>query len=198
LRREFAYGHHGLRGLAVGARTPPSMRVEKHAGSAENAPHAAARFCCGNAVRGAAATGVKVTQTTKKVLVVGIIVVVVAGVASWRAVRRRPAPRTREITGATIRTLDVARQMAEVEFAHPKTGRRIRLTGTLAPGCEILVDGQPATLADLQVGDLVDVRGTVYPDYSVQADRVCVYRALSDTSPVPPNTQPATAPADGS
>jgi|GEM_PF-3480042 hypothetical protein len=188
----------GGEGFGVGLRARAGKRVEKHAGPAENARHAAVRSCRGDAVPGAAATGDDVTQTAKKALVVGIIVVVVAGVASWRAVSRRPAPRTREIAGATIRMLDVARQTAEVEFAHPKTGRRIRLTGTLAPGCEILVDGQPATLADLRVGDLADVHGTVYPDYSVQADRVRVYRAATVTRPVLPQSQPATTSSGGS
>ena len=133
------------------------------------------------------------SQSAKKAVVVAAIVIVVLAVAGWRIARQRQLPRVREITGATITMLDVARQTAEVEFVHPKTGRMIKLPGTLAPGCQIFIDGQPAGLADLRVGDVASVRGTIYSGYSVsvQADVVRVTRAGPRTQPAPTTTQAA-------
>jgi hypothetical protein len=69
----------------------------------------------------------------------------------------------------------------------------IKLPGTLAPGCQIFIDGQPAQLADLRVGDVASVRGTIYPGYttSVQADVVRVTRAGPSTQPAPTTTRAA-------
>jgi hypothetical protein len=128
------------------------------------------------------------SQSAKKTVVVGAIVVVVLAVAGWRVSRLRQPPRVRELAGVTITMLDVAKQTAEVEFVHPKSGRTIRLSGTMAPGCQIFIDGQPARLADVRVGDVATVHGTVYPDYSVQADLVRVTRAGPSTQPAPATT----------
>jgi hypothetical protein len=132
-----------------------------------------------------------VSKTTKKALAIGAVLIVILAVAGWQ-LRKSQGPRVRELAGATLTMIDAAKGSAEIEFVHPKSGRKLKLTGTMAPGCQILIDGQPAQLADVRVGDVADLKGTVYSTfsgYSVQADRVSIRR--SSSQPALPVSQPA-------
>lgn len=127
-----------------------------------------------------------VTTTAKKTLVLVGLGVVVAGVVLWQVLRMtRPRPFT--VRSARIAALDVATRSGEIEFIHPKSGRRTTVTArNIPPDCEITIDGRPADVSELRVGDAVAVRGLFYPyDQSARPQAVYVTR----TSPV---TQPTT------
>lgn len=66
-----------------------------------------------------------------------------------------------EMGRGTIRTLDVATRQASVEVIVPATGVTRELHGEVASDCAIEIDGKPATLADLRVGDAVEVRARI-------------------------------------
>ena len=85
----------------------------------------------------------------------------------------------------TITRIDADARTASVELVRPKTGQTIQLEGTVPPECEISIDGQPAALGDLRVGDRAQVRGRVHSDRTLSADWVRVTRAATATSPAP-------------
>lgn len=119
-------------------------------------------------------------------LVIGVVVLASA-LAGWQIVRPGGPPRERTLSGAVITQLDVAARTAEIEFIHPKTGDSVRLSGRVPPACEIQVNGLPATLAELRVGDMVDVGGTVQRrllTYVVEAHWVSAARRAPASRPV--------------
>lgn len=61
----------------------------------------------------------------------------------------------------TIRSLDVATRQASVEVIVPATGLTRELQGDISTDCAIEIDGKPASLGDLRVGDSVEVRARI-------------------------------------
>jgi hypothetical protein len=121
-----------------------------------------------------------------KHLIVGLVIVAAVGITGWEIFRPGEPPRVRELTGAEITALDPAAGSAEIEFAHPKTGKLMRLHGTVGEECEILLNGEPVTVADLQVGDTVDVRGRIhqsFTDVTVEALWVSARREVASSAP---------------
>ena len=122
---------------------------------------------------------------TKGLLLALLGVIVVGGIA-WQ-VWRLSRPRIYTLKFATITKMDAAQRTGEVEFVHPKSGQTMRVTAANIPAeCEVSINGAPAMLADIRVGDTVSVHGTLYADQSVKPDWIRVKRS-TDT------TQPATA-----
>jgi hypothetical protein len=128
---------------------------------------------------------------SKALIFAGIAVVVIAIVAY--NVSRKLQPRVRTVPDVTLVKLDIEKRTAEVRFVHPKSSRPILLSGRVPEDCAITINDEPATLADLRVGDVATVRGMIYPDQSVEAEWVKVTRP-TDTQPS--TTAPAATPPD--
>lgn len=131
------------------------------------------------------------SPTARKSLLLVLLGIVVVGAVAWQA-WRLAQPRVYTLKSAIITKMDAERRTGEVEFVHPKSGQTMRVTATAIPAdCEISINGVPATLADVRVGDVVAVHGTVYSDQTVKPDWVRVRRNME-------STQPATASAPAS
>lgn len=138
------------------------------------------------------------TRRQARIIII-LLVVVILGDLTWQLLRPRKAGKVRELTGATITAIDPHQRTAEIEFLHPKSGEKMRLAADVPAGCEILLDGKPLPLAELRVGDKVDVKGTINQTLlgaSVHPQQVRVVRA-STTPPIATAPAPATAPAAG-
>jgi hypothetical protein len=118
-------------------------------------------------------------------VVLGIVVLAGSGFYAWRATQ----PRHYELKRAKIVKLDVAARTGEIEFVHPKSGRTMTVAAhVIPPTCEITIDGQPAALTDVRVGDTVAVGGLIHADYSVDPQWVHVTRGGADTQPTASTT----------
>jgi hypothetical protein len=73
---------------------------------------------------------------------------------------RSASPKVREVE-ATITFVDPSARRASIETTHPKSGAAVEVNGEVPPECTITINGQPADLADLRVGDSAVVRGRV-------------------------------------
>ncbi len=133
-----------------------------------------------------------VSETPRRIVLLAVIAIVVLAVAGWRLMKLMQ-PREHTLTSATITKLDVTDRTAEVEFIHPKSGQMITVAGVVPEGCDIQINGAPATMADLRIGDIAEVRGMIYPDRSVEPIWVRVRRASATTQPASPDTPPAGA-----
>ncbi|GEM_PF-2333200 len=114
-------------------------------------------------------------------------VLVAAGLAAigWQAMRLT-RPREGVLRLATVTKLDVASRSGEISFVHPRSGQPMTIAAEHIPAeCEITVDGRPATLADVRVGDTVSAGGLIYPDHTVSPRWLHVTRATSTTRPAP-------------
>lgn len=130
------------------------------------------------------------TNSARKMVVlvlVGIVVVVSLGIG---VVRRMTDMQVRTISG-TIMSIDVQARTASIEFVHPKTGRTLQIDGTVPPGCDISIDGRPASMEDLRVGEQAEVEGTIHRDMTISVNWVRVSRTRNSSS-----TQPTSTPAD--
>lgn len=119
----------------------------------------------------------------RKVIALSALGVVLLGTVGWRLFGAHEPPRVRELAQVTITALDAGARTAEIAFTHPKTGRVVRLAGAVPADCEILLNGTPARLADLRVGDTAAVRGLIHQDFSgahVEARWVSVRRPPRD------------------
>lgn len=134
------------------------------------------------------------SPTARKALLLTILGAAVLGGVAWQIVRAIPTPRVRTLANARITHIDAAARAAEIEFTHPRSGKVTRLNGVLKPDGQVFVDGEPATIADVRVGDLVEVKGMVIPPDRVEAEWVRVTRSPSTTRPAA--TQPSSAPAE--
>jgi hypothetical protein len=128
----------------------------------------------------------------RKALIVTFLVVVGVAAIAWQVIKSIPQARYYTLEGAIITAIDPPARTAEIEFIHPRSGRVQRLKGTLAPGGEITLDGAPATIDDLRVGDTVTVGGMVGRDLNVAADKVLATRPAryTDTAPASRPTTP--------
>jgi hypothetical protein len=125
------------------------------------------------------------------IAVIGIVVVAMVGIT---VVRRLTRERDRTIT-ATILAIDPQARTASIEFVHPKTGKTLELEGRVPEECDIQIDGRPAKLSDLRVGERAEVNGTIHANITLSANWVRVTRAAK-TTPVP-GTTPATTATSG-
>jgi hypothetical protein len=145
----------------------------------------------------ASGDGVDVKPAARKALILGgVAIIVIAGLAAYA--RHLTRPREYELKSATITSLEFERQGERIvsargvlEFVHPRSGQTMSVTGTIPADCPIFVDGAPAQLPDLRVGDQVAVRGTVFADRTITPQWVRVQRssAARQDSASAPSTQ---------
>lgn len=120
-------------------------------------------------------------------------VVVIAGV--WGTVKWRGTGWVTRTVEGTIVELDPATRRATLEVIHPKTGEPIRIPGRVPPECSLEIDGAPARLADLRIGDTAKVRGSIGVSKQISVEWVKVFRTRSPNDANGPGLAPATAPA---
>ena len=130
------------------------------------------------------------SRTRLIIVVLAITTVVVLGSVVAHQVLREEV---RTITG-TVTRIDLQTWTASIELVHPKTGRRLQIDGVVPPDCDIRIDGKPARLSDLIVGEQATVEGVIHWNGSISANWVRVTRAAA-SAPVPPvATQPSVNP----
>ena len=109
-----------------------------------------------------------------------VAVLAVLGVIAGRQLlRERVLQRT-----VTIVSIDPESRTATIEYVQPKTGRALQIEGYVAPECDIRIDGEPATMRDLRIGEQAEVQATVRGT-NIRANWVHVTRgdALPATQP---------------
>ena len=90
---------------------------------------------------------------SKTPLWIGIAVIVI-GAILISARGYFAGPSTREIeTSFVITFLDASRDHAVIECDHPLRGTKVEQPINIPESCEISINGEPATLADLKIGD---------------------------------------------
>jgi hypothetical protein len=94
-----------------------------------------------------------------RVWIIAVIVIVIAVLAGLRSMAVAPSHEGQ----GTITALDLAARRATVEAVDPANGRKRDYVGTVPQECPITINGKPAKLEDLRVGDLARV--------SVRSDR---------------------------
>ncbi|HSW46813.1 MAG TPA: hypothetical protein VLM89_14730 [Phycisphaerae bacterium] len=128
------------------------------------------------------------TSDQKKRIVIGMVVVTVVAVVAVRFALRYAASTVVTVPGKIVEFDPVART-ATFEFIRPKTGEVTRLSGDVPEDCEIQIDGRPAGLADVKVGDAATITARVTEGNRAWPLKVKVRRAMS------PGSGPAAAPA---
>lgn len=112
------------------------------------------------------------------VALVGVVVVAALGAhQAWKTLR----PRVVTVQG-TVGTIDLVNRSAALQIVHPKTGQLIEIPGSVPDNCEITIDGQPATLADVRSGEMVTVNGALSATGKATVNWVRVHRAAAPTS----------------
>jgi hypothetical protein len=124
-------------------------------------------------------------------MVAGLVILCVVAIG-WETAQRALRTQVRTVEG-TIVQIDAATRQAAVEIVHPKTGKPLRIEGSVPEGCDIQIDGEAARLADLRVGERVRVEGTIKPDLTIVANWVRVTRQDGATSQ-PSASRPSDAP----
>ena len=113
----------------------------------------------------------------------------------WRATQPR------RVQGAgRITHLDLPARRATLEITHPKSGKTMELAGQMADDCVIRIDGRPARLEDLQVGEIIQVEALLYSGEKIVATSILARRAgpatpSANAGPKPPPAAP-NQPAD--
>ncbi len=105
----------------------------------------------------------------------------------------QPAERT--FTG-TIASLDLQSRSITVNWRHPRARGRMPLAAQIGPSAQVLLDGKPAAVTDLKVGDLVQVTGR---PATVQGNNQLVLNRIEKLKAPATSTAPAasSAPAGG-
>lgn len=98
-------------------------------------------------------------------------IAVAIGVALWLVLK----PDIRSVKGTVVHVDTVARK-ATLEIKDPRGGNAFEITGTIPPECPITIDGAPAAIGDVRVGDFARVKGELKRDKSVIALQVKVER----------------------
>ena len=69
-------------------------------------------------------------------------------------------PASREVNG-TVTQVDVANRRATLEFMDSANGTMGEVTGEVPESCLVTIDGAPAVLSDVRVGDAVVARALI-------------------------------------
>lgn len=138
------------------------------------------------------------TRTRIVVAVIGLLALAALGLYSARS---SLSTSVRTVSGV-ITQLDVPTRAAAMEIVLPRTGKTVEIRGQVAPECEIRIDGAVGTLADVKVGDAVEVTGAFSRNKTVTAQRVLVRRATTGSAtqaaPAPPQPTPPASPVPAS
>lgn len=132
-------------------------------------------------------------QRRRRSLIIAGLLIVCVSVIGWETARRLGQTQTRVVEG-TIVQVNVATHRASVEIIHPKTGKPLRIEGIVPAECDIQIDGVPARMEDLCVGEHVRTEGTIHPDYTIVANWVRVSRQAVPAASPATATQPALTP----
>jgi hypothetical protein len=88
--------------------------------------------------------------------IVGIaVVVVVLGVSAVQIIQTKLA--VIEVDG-TITHIDLPSRSATLEFINPRNGKLVEIAGPVPPECTIELNGKPADVDEIVVGDQARVR----------------------------------------
>jgi hypothetical protein len=101
-------------------------------------------------------------------------------------------PQYRETPVGRVTAIDKDTGIVSMTYVSDKHGKDVALSGRLAPGAEIVIDGVTARLEDVRVGDRVKVAGRVEKkdgEQQLVALKVEIMRRGGDAS-----TRPATSP----
>lgn len=133
--------------------------------------------------------------TARKIALLVVLAVIGLGLVAWEMTRLM-RPRAFNVRSATITRIDPARRSGEVEFIHPKSGQLTIVAAENIPeDCEIEIDGHPATVDDVRVGDTVAITGMFYPQNQSAVPRsIHVTRMNAATQPTSAATVPSTQP----
>ncbi|MEE8168931.1 MAG: hypothetical protein V3T70_00150 [Phycisphaerae bacterium] len=71
-----------------------------------------------------------------------------------------------------IRMIDQANRSATLEIINSENGQTIEITGDVLPDCQITLNGRPAALSDLVLGDEVVVDGERHRNHRLTAHRI--------------------------
>ncbi len=127
-------------------------------------------------------------------ILVAVIGLIAIGALAYNQLNAGNDGKVRRIRGEVL-SIDAAARQAAIEFTHPRSGKKLQITGQVSPECSIRIGEQPATLADVRVGDTAIVEGTLARG-RVTATSVEVERAVpaSDTRPAPASQPTAERP----
>ncbi len=125
--------------------------------------------------------------STKKTRIIavagGILLVVAVGLVAARLVLRE-----RHVAHVVkIVRIDVPTRTAAIELIHPRTGQPLEIEGVVPLGCEITIDGRPADLGELIVGEQAFVEASIRGN-SITPQRVAVTRTDNHTAQQPSET----------
>lgn len=129
----------------------------------------------------------------RRLLIIAGLLIVGVSVIGWETARRLGQTQTRVVEG-TIVQVDVTKHRAAIEIIHPKTGKPLRIEGIVPAECDIQIDGVPARMEDLCVGEHVRTEGTIHPDYTIVANWVRVSRRAVPAASQATATQPTLTP----
>lgn len=103
--------------------------------------------------------------------VVGMVGMVVVLIVAGYLYTRQSAPREVSRT-CHIVSIDLDKRLVRVELELPKTGKTIEVDGEIGPDCKIIIDGQPAELAQLHPGDTVWAEAIMNSNREIIAKRL--------------------------
>lgn len=121
------------------------------------------------------------TRQTRTIVVIAVVVAVAVGYFIFVNM-----PRVFDVEG-TITWIDPEKNEASIEFLASWSGKIHEITGRVPTDCEILLNGEPATLADLEAGDSAKVKAEyVRKTKTIRPLRVQVTRPAGSTpTPAP-------------
>jgi len=135
-----------------------------------------------------ARNSIEMRNDLRRRVLIGLLGCAVVGVVWANFGRHHRKQKLREVEG-TILDIDVASRTASLEFTHPKSGQLFTVSGILPVHCDIQIDGQPAKLTDLRVGETARVGGTFDSAKRVTCNWVHVWRQSDMASSPPAATQ---------
>jgi len=99
-------------------------------------------------------------QNPARIIIAIVAILVVGGV--FVGIKKRDDQKLAKQTPGTITAIDLATGKATIEIVIPQTGEKQPYTSKIPSNCEITINGKPAKLEDVQVGDrvIIDRIGT--------------------------------------
>ncbi|MCB9855056.1 MAG: hypothetical protein H6818_05155 [Phycisphaerales bacterium] len=113
---------------------------------------------------------------------VAIAAVCIAALSYYMFGNKNAGPRIRDDIDVHITRIDVPKSEVDADFVHPKDGKTYPITARIGSDCRITIDGAPAKLADLKVGDRAIGKGSLSGGV-VQAMAIRVLRQKKGETP---------------
>ena len=112
---------------------------------------------------------------------VAIVAIGVAAACYYAFGLQSGGPKIRDNVDVRITAIDVSKSQIKAEFIHPRDGRTYPIVAQVDDTCEITIDGAPAKLSDLVVGDRAVGKGAL-KDGVIQPMAIRVTRGAKDAS----------------